>query len=85
MLTEEIGYKMEVLEDGQIQCCRVTHILRDGEEIAKTLHRHVLAPGDKTDGQDVRVAAVAAAVWTEKVVNDFVTAKAARETASVNR
>ena len=37
MITEEIGYKMEVLEDGQIQVCTVTHILRDGVEIAKTL------------------------------------------------
>ena len=81
MLTEEIGYKMEVLEDGQIQCCRVTHIMKDGVEIAKTLHRHVLAPGDDTKAQDPRVAAVATAVWDKDAVDKYEAAKAAREAA----
>ena len=79
MITEEIGYKMEVLEDGQIQCCRVTHILKDGVEIAKTLHRHALAPGDDTKTQDPRVAAVATAVWDQDTVDTFTAVKAARE------
>ena len=81
MVTEEIGYKMEVLEDGQIQCCQVTHVMKDGVEIAKTLHRHVLAPGDKTDAQDARVAAVATAVWDKDTVDKYAAAKAAREAA----
>ena len=79
MITEEIGYKMEVLEDGQIWVCRVTHILRDGIEIAKTLHRHVLEPGQDTKTQHARVAAVAAAVWTKEVIDKFIAAKAAAE------
>ncbi len=85
MITEQIGYTMEVLEDGQIQVKRVTHVLRDGMEIAKTLHRHVLAPGDGIKAQDPRVAAVAAAVWTEEVVDIFAAKKAEREALLVNK
>ena len=79
MFTETIGYKMEVLEDGQIQVCRVTHILKDGVEIGKQLHRHVLAPGDDIKTQDARVAAVAAMVWTKEVVDKFAATKVAAE------
>ncbi len=77
--TEEVGHTMEVLEDGQIQVKRVTHILKDGVEIAKTLHRHVLAPGDDTKAQNPRVAAVATAVWDQATVDKFRQAKVARE------
>jgi urease accessory protein UreE len=55
--------KIEVLEDGQIQVRRADKVLRDGVEIAKTYHRHVLAPGDDLTGQDAKVVAVAHAVW----------------------
>ena len=79
MITEEIGYKMDVLEDGQIQVCRVTHVMKDGVEIAMTLHRHVLAPGDELKDQHEKVATVAAAVWSEKVISYFTEAKQARE------
>lgn len=57
--------KIEVLEDGQIQVRRANKVLRDGVEIAKTYHRHVLAPGDDLTGQDARVIAVAQAVWAK--------------------
>ncbi len=85
MITEEIGYTMEVLEDGQIQVKRVTHILKDGEEIAKTLHRHVLAPGDALEGQNEKVATVANTVWTKDVVDKFTVAKVAREQSVILR
>ena len=64
MITElSVVDKIEILEDGQIQVRRADKVLRDGVEIAKTYHRHVLAPGDDLTNQDPRVVAVALAVW----------------------
>ena len=63
--------KIEVLEDGQIQVQRANLILRDGVEIARQYHRHVLAPGARLTNQDTRVAAVATVVWTPAVVTAY--------------
>lgn len=59
-LTEriEIGSR-EVLADGQIQIRRDTVIERDGVEISRTYHRHVIAPGDDVSGEDVSVRRIA--------------------------
>jgi len=71
MLTEELGYKMEVLEDGQIQICKISHILRDGIEISRALHRHVLEPGQDIADQNAKVKAIAGAVWTKEVIDKY--------------
>lgn len=76
---EKVGYTMEVLEDGQIQVRKVTRVLKDGVEIAKQYHRHVLAPGDDTTTQADRVKAVAATVWTKEVVDEYKAKKKASE------
>ena len=55
--------KIEVLEDGQIQVRRADKVLRDGVEIAKTYHRHVLSPGNDLTNEDPKVIAIAKAVW----------------------
>lgn len=80
MLTEEFGTRMEVLEDGRLQVCKVTHIMRDGNEIARQLHRYILEPGQDTTQEADRVKMVAATVWTKDVVDEF---KAKKE-ASIN-
>lgn len=59
---------LNVTEAGCIEVRRADKVLRDGEEIAKTYHRHVLTPGDDLTGQDERVVAVATAVWTPEVI-----------------
>jgi hypothetical protein len=71
MYTEEIGYQMEVLENGIIQVRRNTHILKDGVEISVQYHRHVLEPGQETIDQVQRVKDVAAVVWTPKVIAKY--------------
>lgn len=71
MYSETVGVQLEVLEDGQIQVCTVTHVFRDGTEIAANKHRGVVAPGDDVSAQDPRVVAVATAVWTPAVVTAF--------------
>jgi len=60
--------KVEVLLDGSIQVRRRDQVLKDGTEIAATYHRHVIHPGDDVSNEDPRVAAIAAATWTEEVV-----------------
>ena len=60
--------KIEVLLNGSIQVRRRAQILKDGVEVAATYHRHVLSPGDDTSAEDSRVAAIAAATWTDEVI-----------------
>jgi hypothetical protein len=60
--------KVEVLLDGKIQVRRRDQILKDGTEVAATYHRHVINPGDDVSKEHPRVAAIAAATWTEEVV-----------------
>ena len=71
--------KIEVLESGQIQVRTATVVSEDGTELSRAFHRHVLAPGDDTTGQDDRVASVAAATWTTDVVDAWEAFIAAQE------
>jgi hypothetical protein len=68
--------KIEVLLLGQIQVRTRQQVLKDGTEIAATFHRHVINPGDHTANEDPRVAAIAAATWTEEVVAAYEASKA---------
>lgn len=59
---------ISVTELGFVEVRRADLVLRDGEELAKTYHRHVLAPGDNLAEQDTKVAAIAMAAWTPDVI-----------------
>ena len=72
----EIGSR-EVLPDGQIQVREDTVIERDGVEISRTYHRHVIAPGDDVSGEDASVQTVANAVHTAEVIAAYQAAQAA--------
>jgi len=68
-LTEQsIVDKIEVVENGSLQVRTANVILRDGNEISRNFHRHVLSPGSDLEGEDARVTAVATATWTPAVV-----------------
>jgi hypothetical protein len=60
--------KIELVENNSIQIRTATIIEKDGVEIAKTFHRHVVCPGDDITNQDAKVQAIANAIWTEEVV-----------------
>ena len=60
-----------ILEDGQIQIRRVNKVFKDGIEISKTYHRHVLAPGNDLTGQDPKVINIANVVWTQDVIDAY--------------
>ena len=67
---------IDVLLDGQIQVRSANRVFRDGIEISKAYHRHVVSPGDNLDNEDPRVKAIGEAMHTPEVIAVF---KAARE------
>ena len=68
LIEKQIVYLVELVKTNHIQVRTANIIEKDGVEIAKSFHRHVLAPGDDVSGQDPKVQAIANAVWTEEVI-----------------
>ena len=70
LIEKQITDKIEVVGDvfPFVQVRRADIILKDDIEIARSFHRHVLAPGDDISGEDPKVQAVCAAVWTDEVL-----------------
>ena len=77
-LTErvEIGSR-DALPDGQIQIRTDTIIERDGVEISRTYHRHVVVPGADVSGEDAAVQRIATAEHTPAVIAAYVAAEEA--------
>jgi len=71
-LTEdELVDSIDVLADGQMQVRKANRVFRDGVEISKSYHRHVVSPGDDLALEDPRVAEIGAVVHTEEVIAAF--------------
>ena len=62
---------INVLELGQIEVRKATIIMKDGEEITRTYHRHVVLPGDDLALEDPRVADIGAVVHTAEVIKAY--------------
>lgn len=71
LIEKQVIDKIEVIENGTIQIRTATIIEKDGQEISKTFHRHVVHPIDDITKEDARVQAIANAVWTNEVVNQY--------------
>lgn len=63
-LTKSTAVDLIEVVGTNIQVRTATVINDDGVEIAKTYHRHVLAPGDDLTSQDPKVVAIANAIWS---------------------
>lgn len=63
--------QITVLVDGQIQVREATVIERDGVEISRTYHRHVVAPGADLSGEDARVKKIAEVEHTSAVITAY--------------
>jgi hypothetical protein len=71
-LTETIKVdQIELIENNSIQVRTATIIEKDGVELSRSFHRHVLAPGDDVTNEDPKVQAIANAVWTEEVIAQY--------------
>jgi hypothetical protein len=63
--------KIEVLENNSIQVRAANVIEKDGIEISRIFHRHVVNPGNDISQEDAKVQAVANAIWTEEIIFNF--------------
>ena len=90
-LTEStVEDKIEVVGDHKhVQVRTATVIARDGTEISRSFHRHVLSCSTKSDDtwadtdisdQSTEVQAICNAVWTSAVKTAYQTAMDAQET-----
>jgi hypothetical protein len=68
LIEKTIVDKIEILENSSIQVRTATIIEKDGTELTRTFHRHVLAPGDNVSTEDPKVQAIANAIWTEEII-----------------
>lgn len=59
---------VEVVETNHIQVRTANVVERDGVQIAKSFHRHILAPGSDVSGEDTKVQSIANAIWTDEVI-----------------
>ena len=65
-LTEKQEYKVEILPPYNVlQVRRADIILKDGVEVARSYHRHVVSPGDDVTNECDCVKKVAAALHDE--------------------
>jgi len=88
-LTEEtVQDKIEVVNGTSVQVRTATVIKRDGVEISRSFHRHVLHPSTKASGswadtdisgESAEVKAICNAVWTDAVKTAYQTAMDAQE------
>jgi len=72
-LTEEsVVDKIEVVGDyNHVQVRTATVIKRDGVEISRSFHRHVIAAGDDYSAEDSKVQGICAAVHTQDVIDAY--------------
>jgi hypothetical protein len=71
LIEKTIIDKIELIENNSIQVRTANIIERDGTEISRTFHRHVVVPGDDISNQDPKVQAIANAIWTEEVITAY--------------
>ncbi len=60
--------QIEVIGDHTIQVRTATIIERDGIEISRTFHRHIVSPGDDVTNEDPKVQTIANALFTEELI-----------------
>ena len=62
---------VEVVETNHIQVRTANVVERDGVQIAKSFHRHILAPGSDVSGEDSKVQSIANVIWTDEVIATY--------------
>ena len=64
--------KIEIVgEYKMVQVRTATIIERDGVEISRSFHRHVVAPDADISGESAEVQAVCNALWTQDIKNAY--------------
>jgi len=68
LIEKQIVDKIELVQNNSIQVRTANIIEKDGTELTRTFHRHVLAPGADLTNEDPKVQAIATAIWTEEII-----------------
>ena len=63
--------QIEIIGDYTIQVRTATIIEKNGTEISRTFHRHIIEPGMDVSNEDPKVQSVVNAFFTEEVVVNF--------------
>lgn len=81
-LTERIVEdKIEVVGDFKLIHVRTANIIeRDGQEVTRTFHRHVVTPDMDVTNQSAEVQGIAAVVWTQELKDAYIASQAEEET-----
>jgi len=73
--------KIEIIgQYKNVQVRTATVIERDGVEISRSFHRHVVQPGDDTSSESAEVQAICAAVHTSEIIAAYQAAQTEAET-----
>jgi hypothetical protein len=78
-ITKRTELKEEILPDQTIQIRTTTVVEEDGVELARSHHRHVVHPGDDVSGEEQEVQDIAAALWTQEVIDAYQASIAANQ------
>ncbi len=71
-LTEKtIIDKIEIIENNCIQIRTATIIEKDGIELNRIFHRHVVTPIEDISNEDAKVKAIANAIWTDEIISAY--------------
>ena len=71
LIEKQIIDKIEILESNAIQVRTANIIEKDGVEISRTFHRHVVNPSQDISGEDAKVQAIASSIWTEEIISAY--------------
>ena len=63
-----------------VQVRTATVIERDGVEISRSFHRHIVSPGDDTSSESAEVQAICAAVHTSEIIAAYQASQTEAET-----
>ena len=70
--TERHEHKLEIIPPySVIQCRRADIVEKDSVEVGRTYHRHVRVPGDDVSEECAELQSVAAALWTQDVIDAY--------------
>ena len=71
IIEKKIIDKIEIVETNSIQVRTASIIEKDGVQIAKTYYRHIVNPIDDITNEDLKVQAIANAIWTPEVIETY--------------
>lgn len=75
--SERQEHKLEIIPPYSIiQCREATIVEKDGVEVGRSYHRHIVAPGDDLTNECDEVKKVAGALWTPAIIAAYEATKA---------